>query len=241
MFGIALPFNFDSPYKSRSIIEFWRRWHITLSRFLRDYLYIPIGGSRHGEARRYLNLAVTMLLGGLWHGAGWTFIVWGGLHGLFLIINHGWAKLQRRSPAMRRAAGTIAYALLALVLTQLCVVIAWVFFRSTGVGMARRVFLAMFHIHRHLPDNTSALAKPIDALAIVAGYLVCLCMPNVNEMFRKWRVGLTTYENPPRWSVLSITWRSDVAWLAATTGLVLVSLLGIVFTGNGTPFLYFQF
>ncbi|MGH7152377.1 MAG: MBOAT family O-acyltransferase, partial [Acetobacteraceae bacterium] len=83
-FGIRFPANFNSPYKSTSIIEFWRRWHITLSRFLRDYLYIPLGGNRRGRVRRYVNLMVTMLLGGLWHGANWTFVAWGGLHGLYL-------------------------------------------------------------------------------------------------------------------------------------------------------------
>src|SRR6267142_4779788 len=90
MFGIRLPVNFRSPYKAASIIEFWRRWHITLSRFLRDYLYIPLGGNRSGEQRRYVNLAVTMLLGGLWHGAAWNFVIWGGLHGIYFCINHLW-------------------------------------------------------------------------------------------------------------------------------------------------------
>jgi len=93
MFGIVLPVNFRSPYKSKSLIDFWRRWHITLSSFLRDYLYIPLGGSRHGPARRTIAVATTMLLGGLWHGAGWNFILWGGLHGLGLAINHSWRHL----------------------------------------------------------------------------------------------------------------------------------------------------
>ena len=88
MFGIRLPLNFNSPYKATSIIDFWRRWHITLSRFLRDYLYIPLGGSRKGRVRRYINLMTTMILGGLWHGAGWTFLLWGALHGFYLMINH---------------------------------------------------------------------------------------------------------------------------------------------------------
>ncbi|MEL6911965.1 MAG: MBOAT family O-acyltransferase, partial [Cyanobacteria bacterium J06598_4] len=88
MFGIRLPLNFNSPYKAISIVDFWRRWHITLSHFLRDYLYIPLGGSRRGEFRRYFNLLLTMILGGLWHGAGWTFIFWGGLHGSYLVVNH---------------------------------------------------------------------------------------------------------------------------------------------------------
>ena len=92
LFGIDLPINFNSPYKSRSIIEFWRRWHITLSHFLRDYLYIPLGGSRKGS--RSVNLLATMLLGGLWHGAGWNFVIWGGLHGAFLVVNHQWLLVK---------------------------------------------------------------------------------------------------------------------------------------------------
>ena len=90
MFGIFLPLNFNSPYKATSIIDFWRRWHMTLSQFLRDYLYIPLGGNRHGRVLRYVNLMITMLLGGLWHGAAWTFVVWGALHGAYLCINHAW-------------------------------------------------------------------------------------------------------------------------------------------------------
>jgi alginate O-acetyltransferase complex protein AlgI len=90
LFGVKLPLNFNSPYKAVNIIEFWRRWHMTLSRFLRDYLYIPLGGSRAGEARRLANVMIVMLLGGLWHGASWTFVVWGGLHGIYLMVNHAW-------------------------------------------------------------------------------------------------------------------------------------------------------
>src|SRR5712671_5593294 len=100
LFGIRLPVNFRSPYQAASIIEFWRRWHITLSRFLRDYLYIPLGGNRLGEQRRYVNLLVTMLLGGLSHGAGWNFLVWGGLHGLYLGINHLWRGWRGSKPEL---------------------------------------------------------------------------------------------------------------------------------------------
>ena len=97
--GVRLPLNFNSPYKSTNIIDFWRRWHISLSSFLRDYLYVPLGGNRKGAARRYLNLFLTMLLGGLWHGAAWTFVIWGALHGAYLMINHLWnAKVRRGRP-----------------------------------------------------------------------------------------------------------------------------------------------
>ena len=108
MFGVRLPLNFDSPYKAVSIIEFWRRWHMTLSRFLRDYLYIPLGGNRHGTVRRYVNLLLTMLIGGLWHGAGWNFMLWGGLHGLYLAVNHLWRALvgeRHRPPSIAGATG----------------------------------------------------------------------------------------------------------------------------------------
>ena len=88
MLNVRFPLNFASPYKATNIADFWRRWHITLSRFLRDYLYIPLGGNRHGEARRNVNLMATMLLGGLWHGAAWNFVLWGGLHGVYLVV-HG--------------------------------------------------------------------------------------------------------------------------------------------------------
>src|SRR5208282_6410127 len=90
MFGVELPRNFASPYQARSIIDFWRRWHITLSSFLRDYLYFPLGGSRRGAFTQYRNIMIVMLLGGLWHGAGWTFVIWGGLHGVYLVVNHLW-------------------------------------------------------------------------------------------------------------------------------------------------------
>ncbi len=97
LFGVRLPYNFNSPYQAWNITEFWRRWHMTLSRFLRDYLYVPLGGNRLGRTRRYVNLMVTMLLGGLWHGASWTFVVWGGLHGAYLVVNHAWQWLKEKS------------------------------------------------------------------------------------------------------------------------------------------------
>src|SRR6201988_5079320 len=118
LFGTRLPVNFRSPYKAASIIDFWRRWHITLSRFLRDYLYIPLGGNRLGEQRRYINLLVTMLLGGLWHGAAWNFVIWGGLHGLYLSVNHLWrewrggaARAPIKGSAVRRLANGLSWAI----------------------------------------------------------------------------------------------------------------------------------
>lgn len=136
MFGIILPVNFLSPYKSTSIIEFWRRWHITLSTFLRDYLYIPLGGNRKGKLQRYMNLIITMLLGGLWHGANWTFIVWGALHGIYLMINHAFRAVAGEGGGPARAA-------FGLVVTWLAVIVAWVVFRANSMEIALAVLKAM--------------------------------------------------------------------------------------------------
>ena len=134
MFGFRLPVNFYSPYKSTSIIDFWRRWHITLSRFLRDYLYIPLGGNRRGPVRRYVNLGIVMLLGGLWHGANWTFVVWGAVHGLMLALNHAWRAIPfsnsfvfKTRPAERIATFT----------TFVAVTLAWIPFRADSLADAK--------------------------------------------------------------------------------------------------------
>ena len=143
MLNVDLPFNFDSPYKARNISEFWRRWHMTLSRFLRDYLYIPLGGNRLGSLRRYTNLLTTMLLGGLWHGAGWTFVIWGALHGLFLVVHQLWqATLERWVPS-RVPRWPVLGRALSVLLTFLCVVVAWVFFRATSLESALRILEGM--------------------------------------------------------------------------------------------------
>ena len=241
IFRISLPFNFDSPYKSQSIIEFWRRWHISLSRFLRDYLYIPLGGNRRGELMRNVNLAATMLLGGLWHGAGWTFVIWGGLHGLFLAVNHAWTRSIPRFPSLARFSTTRIYAILALCLTQFCVVIAWVFFRATNFDAAMRMLSAMFRMEgRNLSQYTSLVNH--NAIAWMGvGYLICLLLPNVNTLFRDFSVGLSIYKEAPTWSLVSLRWEPRTAWALASVGMLAVGLFVTLISGDLSPFLYFQF
>jgi len=148
MFGIRLPVNFRRPYVAVDLRDFWRRWHITLSEFLRDYLYIPLGGNRKGPARRWINLFLTMLLGGLWHGAGWTFLAWGGLHGLFLACNHAWAQLSPvRLPK-----------LVAQVFTFGLVVFLWVPFRAENWTATVRVWQGMVGLTAQAPPPTAAPA-----------------------------------------------------------------------------------
>ncbi|MEI7463447.1 MAG: MBOAT family protein [Candidatus Taylorbacteria bacterium] len=142
LFGITLPINFHSPYKATSIIDFWRRWHISLSIFLRDYLYIPLGGNRKGKLRRYVNLLVTMLIGGLWHGANWTFVLWGGMHGVFLAVNQLWRSMTAERIRYGKLGSFLSWAL-----TFGCVCVAWVLFRSDTFSTALAVYKGMFGLN----------------------------------------------------------------------------------------------
>jgi alginate O-acetyltransferase complex protein AlgI len=146
LFGIRLPINFNSPYKAVNIIDFWRRWHITLSRFIRDYLYYPLGGNRKGPKRRYANLMTAMILGGLWHGAAWNFVFWGGLHGFYLAINHFWHAVRRR---MRHdiSTSTPVGRWIARLITFISVVIAWVFFRAESWEAALAIIGGMANLN----------------------------------------------------------------------------------------------
>lgn len=163
MLNIRLPLNFNSPYKATSIIDFWKCWHMSLSTFLRDYLYIPLGGNRYGSFRRYINLLLTMLIGGLWHGASWTFVAWGGLHGSYLVINHGWQTLRRNIliPSGR------AEQLLAWLVTFLAVVVAWVFFRAPTFEAATRILRGMAGLHgAQVPAEVLAYVPVLKALGV---------------------------------------------------------------------------
>ena len=160
MFGIKLPINFNSPYQAVNIADFWRRWHITLSRFLRDYLYIPLGGNRKGPARRHVNLLLTMLLGGLWHGAGWNFVIWGGLHGIYLVINQLWHQIWRRpiDKWWSRA--------LARFLTLLAVMVSWVFFRAESLDGALTILRGMANFPATLHGRLGPLESWLTAIGI---------------------------------------------------------------------------
>jgi alginate O-acetyltransferase complex protein AlgI len=154
MFGIRLPVNFHSPYKATGIIDFWRRWHITLSRFLREYLYIPLGGNRKGALRQALNVTIVMLLGGLWHGANWTFVVWGGAHGMMLAINHAWN--QTPLSRWRVFTGWPAHAFF-IALTFVLVTLAWVPFRAETLTEAGHMLATLFPIGAEIKSITKSL------------------------------------------------------------------------------------
>lgn len=187
MFNVRLPFNFDSPYKSTSISDFWRRWHISLSTFLRDYLYVPLGGNRKGAPRRYVNLGLTMVLGGLWHGASWSFVLWGALHGAFLMVNHAFRALTERLGWRATLDRSKVFAVLAWALTFLCAVVAWVFFRATTLDGAIVMLSSMAGIADPAADEHLLLwnAGLQPAVAWVWCLLLGACavlLPNSNRL-----------------------------------------------------------
>ncbi|HEX2548888.1 MAG TPA: MBOAT family O-acyltransferase [Gammaproteobacteria bacterium] len=240
MFGIKLPFNFDAPYKSQSMIEFWQRWHITLSRFLRDYLYIALGGNRKGALRRYVNLILTMLLGGLWHGAGWTFVAWGFLHGMYLSINHWWRGLVNSNKVISKFSNNFLYKLSSLILTQFCVVIAWVYFRADSLHHANNMVKTIFGIKQGNNLINSSVQIWIIAF-ILLSYAICILLPNLNSIFDKCEIGLKTYQTKTPWNAVVIKWNMTLSWVIITSLLLIFSLLFILIVGDGTEFLYFRF
>jgi alginate O-acetyltransferase complex protein AlgI len=235
MFGIRLPLNFASPYKATSIIDFWRRWHITLSRFLRDYLYISLGGNRHGSSRRYLNLMLTMLLGGLWHGAGWTYVIWGGLHGMYLTINHGWRAMRAELQWLPRTAGPVEV-FLGRGLTFLAVVVGWVLFRAADFETAIRVLHAMGGANG-LEATTSSMGSASAMLVVSGLLLIAWLAPNTQE--------LVGYEGPTVSAKVQgdtappkVTWQPTLRWAVLIGGLTGVSIMSL---SKVSEFLYFQF
>lgn len=226
MLNVRFPLNFASPYKAPNIADFWRRWHITLSRFLRDYVYIPLGGNRHGSARRNVNLMATMLLGGLWHGPAWNFILWGGLHGAYLLVHR---QFRWRLPLSVGQA-----------ITLMAVVVAWVPFRATSLeatlamlrGMAGLNGIALPQMIVQAIPPLAAIATPVPLLPYLAdartlsfpevsaclllGWIIVLALPSVHELSERTR-----------------------GW--ALTGGFAFTVQALFFAPHVTPFLYFRF
>lgn len=255
LFGIALPLNFNSPYKALNIVDFWRRWHITLSRFLRDYLYISLGGNRLGFVRRYANLMITMILGGLWHGAGWNFLIWGALHGSYLVINHAFSHLRLTYLTFikDRWFNPIAWTI-----TFIAVVVGWVFFRAQTFDGAVNLLSAMIGLNGiSLPAAITAqlgFLSPVFELFNVSTYLgggmvfvhtwlwiialmfLALVSPNVLQIFYQ-QLGQETRKNIDA-TDSSLRWKPNLEWAFFIS---LLFIIAVSTLGQVSEFLYFNF
>lgn len=212
MFGFRFPENFNSPYRSKSITEFWRRWHISLSSFLRDYLYIPLGGNRGSSGRTYVNLMMVMLIGGLWHGAQWTFVAWGAIHGGMLMLE----RLMGRDSFYKRLPGVLRMGL-----TFIVILITWVFFRAANFEVALSYLAAMFGQSGDAPAAgilTGELLRPMNFVFLTLAVLVTWVTPR------------------------TANWLEKLTAPKIAFGLVLFAFsLAMMFTQGFNPFLYFQF
>jgi alginate O-acetyltransferase complex protein AlgI len=214
LFGFKLPLNFNSPYKASSITDFWRRWHISLSGWLRDYLYIPLGGNRKGTIRAGANLLITMLIGGLWHGANLRFVIWGGIHGVWLIVEKIFFKIFKTTSKFRRAIG--------LIITFHVVCFAWIFFRASSFDSAFQMITRIFSKWdlNLIPSMTVVYWKIFAIIAIA--YLIHWFPSRFKEMYRGWFIRIP----------ISIK---------VIVGVVAIFLIYQFKTSALQPFIYFQF
>ena len=256
MFGIKFPHNFESPYKAGSIIVFWERWHRTLTRFLREYVYFSLGGNRRGLPRQIFNIMVTMLLSGLWHGAGWTFVIWGALHGTFLVIVHLWRLLKAR---FNWNFAHWTYQTVSVLATFAVVCLTWTFFRAPNVGVAGKVLGNMLALHgfsvpqewigptthfghllgkagfQFVATNALDIKHYDNALGTIATLLfICWAMPNSQQLLAKYHPILEPVK--PSWLRINLGF-----WTGLVLGFLLYLILRNSFVSEPSPFIYFNF
>lgn len=230
MFGVRLPENFCAPYQATGMIEFWRRWHITLSRFLRDYLYVPLGGNRCGRGRQAFNVVVTMLLGGLWHGANWTFVLWGLLHGVMIAVNHGLRYAAQRAGLAQYHAGLpriarYGWRILCVGATFTLVTVLWVFFRAQTLGGALAMLEGLGNLESGLSRNLLGSVKYWGMLGGMT--MAVLLLPNSMALIFPASGARVKWAPSLLWAV----------WIAA------IFLIGVMFMQSnlGEEFIYFDF
>lgn len=265
MFGIRLPLNFHSPYKSKNIIEFWRHWHMTLSKFLRDYIYIPFGGSRLGKVKRYRNLMLTMTLGGIWHGAGWTFILWGLLHGLYLTINHAWHALRKMWGHDLQSSGGLFGVVTARLITFIAVVFGWVLFRAESFDSAQNIYMSMIGANGlTLPEFFAPYVQPYisffndngiifngviqnpdianfsdGTLIILLGLLVATILPNTQQIMSNYTPTLLSgVDLSIHKNFKFLLWKPSIVHLAV---IITMFCYAIFSMSKVSEFLYFNF
>ena len=244
IFGFKLPLNFASPYQAKSISEFWRRWHITLSRFFKNYLYIPLGGNSKGIFISFINLFLVMSLAGLWHGASVNFILWGMIHGVFFVINHGYKKISEKLKFLK------IHWFLCWFITFFCINLSWVPFRTTNLSEALVVWKSMFSINNfYLPESIEILGLPtkeflqnIDytgSFLLIFSLFIVLLVPNVYQLFSKYNFSFKSegyFTNS--YSKINFKWQANYLWLILS---ILAIFLCFGEMSENKEFLYFQF
>jgi alginate O-acetyltransferase complex protein AlgI len=236
MFGIFLPLNFNSPYKSKCIIEFWRSWHMTLSRFLRDYVYISLGGSRKGIIRRYSNLLITMIIGGIWHGAGVNFILWGTLHGMFLLINHGWRYICKNSNLFQNT--NVFVNLIYHCITFVSIAIAWIFFRAKSFDGANNMLISLGNIS-FVELITISKYYTNDLILMFVSLLIVFIAPNTQQMMYNFKPALETSVGQVKVLRNSLLyWKPNFVWGVL---IFFMAYRAFISLNNKSDFLYFNF
>jgi len=262
IFGIILPINFYSPYKASSIIDFWKRWHMTLSRFLKEYLYFKIGGNKLGSFRQYLNIIIVMSIGGLWHGSSWNFIIWGFFHGVLIIINHLMIKCIKHL-RIEKFLNWLPLKLLSILITFILVTISWVIFRAENMQIAFEILKSMLSLDRMLiPNSIMQQFSFIETLLFNAGVTVgnpfyngiinwrngsiililSLCivwfLPNTNQIFKNYYKP----SNKPKFLseriLIRINWEPKILWIIVISIYLIIS---IIMLSSTSSFLYFIF
>lgn len=250
LFGVRLPVNFLSPFRSTSVIDFWRHWHITLGRFLRDYIYFPLGGSRQGSMRQMLNVFATMLISGIWHGAGWTFVIFGICHGVALAVNHATRKKFGPPNAANPMAVVTKWAA-----TFLFTILTFVYFRSLSLGQSHGLFAAMFGFHgisvpAYHEASYGAVLRPLGIhflptelpefgrfqmlfLTFLMAWVICL--PNSMVVLKRWRPAVDKVPYASRFQL------RPVWWVAVALGIIAFFIFKSFFGAKPSEFIYFQF
>ncbi|MCH8911640.1 MAG: MBOAT family protein [Chloroflexi bacterium] len=241
LFGIRLPVNFMNPYRSTNLIGFWRNWHITLSSFLRDYVYIPLGGNRRSLPRWYVNMFVVMLIGGLWHGAAWTFVVWGGLHGVGLSATH----FLRKS-----GFGMAAPWIIGWLTTFVFVTVLWVFFRADSFDTAGRILGAMAGIGGAFGTlSPSGILNDLDQMKFFGEWIVlvvglagffALIFPDTYQIMGR-NYGLNPDGRSAKFAKWKINWRASMKYGVAVSALLVIGLAQLLLRGDSNQFIYFEF
>lgn len=253
--NINLPINFDSPYKAKNIIDFWRRWHITLSSFLRDYLYIPMGGGKKGKSRKYFNLIITMLLGGIWHGSNWNFLLWGGLHGLYLYVNHSYTYLISNNSIEKKYFYVILISKFSWLITFISVVFSWVLFRAATVDDALNVYSGMLGLKGVvIPESLNKILPNFLENYFNFGqiFLESKLLPNTLSLFEAtFLIGLSIYivlcgKNsnmvPNIYNdLINKTIKKSRTEIIYPLTIGIVFSLSLLSLSKNSPFLYFQF